>query len=186
MAPWSFFEMASVACVSVLADGKKLGTVYLGRVPESNQLTLSTHLTSLLQATIRLCGDAVPEIVCVSDAGKSHEDRRRVEAGRRQGEAKAVAPASSFNPPWSAGTCHRFRPFSVAQRLSFHREPMVERKGCAQSEESGNKSPHSKMADASARAVLVGSSPSAGNGPSESGTLTRRVAGSLLRGWRAS
>jgi len=70
LAPWSFFEMASVACVSVLADGKKLGTVYLGRVPESNQLTLSTHLTSLLQATIRLCGDAVPEIVYVSDAGK--------------------------------------------------------------------------------------------------------------------
>jgi len=70
LAPWSFFEMASVACVSVLADGKKLGTVYLGRVPESNQLTLSTQLTSLLKATIRRCGDAVPEIVYVSDAGK--------------------------------------------------------------------------------------------------------------------
>jgi hypothetical protein len=70
LAPWSFFEMASVACVSVLADGKKLGTVYLGRVPESNQVTLSNQLTSLLKATIRLCGDAVPEIVYVSDAGK--------------------------------------------------------------------------------------------------------------------
>jgi len=70
LAPWSFFEMASVACVSVLADGRKLGTVYLGRVAESNQLTLTTQLASLLEGVIRRCGDAVPEIVYVSDAGK--------------------------------------------------------------------------------------------------------------------
>ncbi len=70
LAPWSFFEMASVACVSVLADGKKLGTVYLGCVPETNQATLSNQLTSLLKVTIRGCGDCVPEIVYVSDAGK--------------------------------------------------------------------------------------------------------------------
>ena len=70
LAPWSFFEMASVACVSVIAGGKKLGTVYLGRVPETNQVTLSGELTDLLKATIRRCGDDVPEIVYVSDAGK--------------------------------------------------------------------------------------------------------------------
>lgn len=70
LAPWSFFEMASVACVSVLAGGKKLGTVYLGCTPETNQVTLSSQLTSLLRATIRRLGDHVPEIVYVSDAGK--------------------------------------------------------------------------------------------------------------------
>jgi hypothetical protein len=70
LAPWSFFEMASVACVSVIAGGKKLGTVYLGRVPETNQVTLSNQLTELLKATIRRFGDDVPEIVYVSDAGK--------------------------------------------------------------------------------------------------------------------
>jgi hypothetical protein len=70
LAPWSSFEMASVACVSVLADGKKLGTVYLGCTPETNQVTLSVQLTSLLRATVRRCGDCVPEIVYVSDAGK--------------------------------------------------------------------------------------------------------------------
>jgi hypothetical protein len=70
LAPWSFFEMASVACVSVLAGGKKLGTVYLGCTPETNQVTLSSQLTSLLRATIRMLGDHVPEIVYVSDAGK--------------------------------------------------------------------------------------------------------------------
>ncbi|WP_182871478.1 hypothetical protein [Stieleria mannarensis] len=70
LAPWSCFEMASVACVSVLANGKKLGTVYLGCVPETNQATLSNRLTSLLKATVRDCGGRVPEIVYVSDAGK--------------------------------------------------------------------------------------------------------------------
>lgn len=70
LAPWSFFEMASVACVSVLVDGRKLGTVYMGCVPESNQTTLSSQLTSLLKATIRRCGEDVPEIVYVTDAGK--------------------------------------------------------------------------------------------------------------------
>ncbi len=71
MAPWSFFEVASVACVSVLADGIKQGTVYLGCAPETNQVTLSDQLTSLLQETIRRCGDQLPDIVYVSDAGKT-------------------------------------------------------------------------------------------------------------------
>ena len=70
LAPWSHFEMAGVACVSVLADGKKLGTVYSGYTPETNQVTLSTQLTSLLKSTVRRCGDDVPELVYVSDAGK--------------------------------------------------------------------------------------------------------------------
>jgi hypothetical protein len=70
LAPWSFFEMASVACISVLAGGNRLGTVYLGCVPETNQVTLSNQLADLLRATIRCCGDCVPDIVYVSDAGK--------------------------------------------------------------------------------------------------------------------
>jgi hypothetical protein len=70
LAPWSSFEMASVATVSVLVGGKRLGTVYLGCTPETNQKTLSTQLTSLLKETIRRCGNQVPEIVYVTDAGK--------------------------------------------------------------------------------------------------------------------
>lgn len=70
LAPWSLFEMASVACVSVLAEGRRLGTVYLGCAPETNQATLSSQLTSLLKATLRRCGENVPEIVYVTDAGK--------------------------------------------------------------------------------------------------------------------
>lgn len=70
LAPWSFFEMASVGCISVLVNGKRLGTVYLGHTPETNQETLSNELTSLLKATIHRCGTEVPDIVYVTDAGK--------------------------------------------------------------------------------------------------------------------
>ena len=70
LAPFGFFEMASVATISVLADGKRLGTVYLGRTPESNQKTLSKQLTSLLRMTLRSCSFA-PHVVYVTDAGKT-------------------------------------------------------------------------------------------------------------------
>lgn len=64
------FEMASVATITVMSAGQKLGTVYLGRAPETNQETLSEQLTSLLKATVTACGEAVPDIVYVTDAGK--------------------------------------------------------------------------------------------------------------------
>ena len=70
IASLSSFEMASVATVSVMSDGKKLGTVYLGHAPETNQKTLTQQLTSLLKKTVKACGDVVPDIVYVTDAGK--------------------------------------------------------------------------------------------------------------------
>ena len=69
IAPWGYFEMASVATISVLADGKRLGTVYLGRTPETNQKTLSEQLSSLLRATLKAC-PTLPHVVYVTDAGK--------------------------------------------------------------------------------------------------------------------
>lgn len=69
IAPFGFFEMASVATLSVLADGKRLGTVYLGRTPETNQKTLSDQLTKLLRATLQ-AHTKRPQIVYVTDAGK--------------------------------------------------------------------------------------------------------------------
>lgn len=70
IASQSSFEMASVATVTVMSEGKKLGTVYLGRAPETNQETLSDQLTSLLKAMVTACGEAIPGIVYVTDAGK--------------------------------------------------------------------------------------------------------------------
>ena len=70
IAPWGYFEMASVACISVMVKGKRLGTVYLARSPEENQATLSKQLTSLLKAILRRCGKTLPEVAYVTDAGK--------------------------------------------------------------------------------------------------------------------
>ena len=52
-----------------MADGKKLGTVYLGCTPETNQVTLSTQSTSLSKAAAAAAMLAL-EIVYVSDAGR--------------------------------------------------------------------------------------------------------------------
>lgn len=73
IAPWGYFEMASVATISVLADGKRRGTVYLGRTPETNQKTLSQQLSSLVRATLKGCKacSAMPHVVYVTDAGKT-------------------------------------------------------------------------------------------------------------------
>ncbi|MCA9062372.1 MAG: hypothetical protein KDA96_04920 [Planctomycetaceae bacterium] len=70
IAPFGNFEMASVATISVYADGQRMGTVYLACVPEENQETLSRNLTSLLKAVIRRRGSQLGRIVYVSDAGK--------------------------------------------------------------------------------------------------------------------
>lgn len=70
IASLSSFEMASVATITVMSEGRKRGTVYLGQAPETNQETLSAQLTSLLKATVTACGGAVPDIVYVTDAGK--------------------------------------------------------------------------------------------------------------------
>lgn len=69
IAPFGYFEMASVGTLSVLADGKRLGTVYLGRTPETNQKTLSDQLTKLLRATLQ-ARIKRPHVVYVTDAGK--------------------------------------------------------------------------------------------------------------------
>ncbi len=70
LAPWSIFEMAGVASISVLSGGKKLGTMYLANTPQVNQEGLSRNLTSLVTEVVRACGSEVPKIVYVTDAAK--------------------------------------------------------------------------------------------------------------------
>lgn len=94
IAPFGNFEMASVATLSVYADGDRIGTVYLACAPEENQETLSRNLTSLLKAVIRSRGAKLSRTVYVSDAGKTetaywknvlrcfHVDGRRIRIER--------------------------------------------------------------------------------------------------------
>ncbi len=63
-------EVASTATVSVLSRrGKRLGTVYLGCVPESGQKTLSEALTNLLAEVLRRWQGRALRLGYVADCG---------------------------------------------------------------------------------------------------------------------
>ena len=65
------WKEAAVATISVLdRQGKRLGTVYLGRMPESGQQTLTDQLTHLLTDLLTSRpNDWLPRLVYVSDDG---------------------------------------------------------------------------------------------------------------------
>lgn len=69
IAPMGYFEMASVATLSVYSEGNCIGTVYMAASPQENQTTLSDKLTSLLKDVIRSHGDDLTRIVYVTDGG---------------------------------------------------------------------------------------------------------------------
>jgi hypothetical protein len=64
------YREAAAATVSVYdRKGRRLGTVYLGRMPEPGQGTLSGQLTALLEAVLRAWGGPAPRLVYVTDGG---------------------------------------------------------------------------------------------------------------------
>jgi hypothetical protein len=60
-------------------EGQRLGPVYLGRMPEPGQGTLSGQLTALIEAVLRAWGGPLPRLAYITDGG-SHQARyyRRV------------------------------------------------------------------------------------------------------------
>lgn len=65
-----FFETASVGTVTVYdRRGHRLGSVYLGFVPESKQGSLSARLTALVREVLRRWDGPLPELAYVTDAG---------------------------------------------------------------------------------------------------------------------
>jgi hypothetical protein len=63
-------QEASTATIYVMdRAGKRLGTVYLGQMPESGQGTLSDHLTSLLKSVLTKWDGCPLRYVYVTDAG---------------------------------------------------------------------------------------------------------------------
>jgi hypothetical protein len=76
----SCYREAAAATVSVYdRGGRRLGTVYLGRMPEPGQGTLSGQLTALIEAVLRTWGRPAPRLVYITDGG-THQARyyRRV------------------------------------------------------------------------------------------------------------
>jgi len=67
---YRFFECAGVATLAVLdRRGLRLGTVYLGCVPESHQTTLSQRLTAVINEVLRRWQGPLPRLCYVTDAG---------------------------------------------------------------------------------------------------------------------
>ena len=61
---------ASTATVTVFdRRGRRLGTVYLGRMPEAQQVTLSEQLTALLTDVLTRWEQARPRLAYITDAG---------------------------------------------------------------------------------------------------------------------
>ena len=85
------YQEASAATVAVYdRRGKRLGTVYLGQMPEAHQVTLSDELTALVEAVLQRWAGPPPRLAYVTDKGQAQEDYyrrvlRRLEDPRRPG-----------------------------------------------------------------------------------------------------
>jgi hypothetical protein len=72
------YREASTATVSVYdRRGKRLGTVYLGQMPEKHQVTLTETLTALALAVLKQWSGPVPRLVYVTDKGKAQDNYYR-------------------------------------------------------------------------------------------------------------
>src|SRR5207237_4500689 len=64
------YREGATATVSVFdRKGKRLGTVYLGRMPEPGQPTLSRQLTALIRAVLQAWTGPVPRLAYITDGG---------------------------------------------------------------------------------------------------------------------
>ncbi|HWT83413.1 MAG TPA: hypothetical protein VN648_31975, partial [Candidatus Methylomirabilis sp.] len=51
-------------------QGRRLGTVYLGRMPEPGQERLSRQLTALIEDVLRQWNGPLPRLAYITDGGK--------------------------------------------------------------------------------------------------------------------
>lgn len=101
------YHEGATATVSVLdRRGRRLGTVYLGQMPESGQVTLSAQLTSLLTQVLSAWhqrGKATPRLAYVTDAG-SHPKEYYLQVLRRM--ADPWRPAQKLTWQWIVDFWH--------------------------------------------------------------------------------
>ncbi len=72
------YQEASAATVSVYdRRGRRLGTVYLGQMPEAHQASLTAALTALVTAVLRQWEGPLPRLVYVTDKGQAQDDYYR-------------------------------------------------------------------------------------------------------------
>lgn len=69
------YQEASAGTVSVYdRRRKRLGTVYLGQMPETKQRTMTDELTALLKAVLEEWAGPVPRLVYVTDKGQAQDE----------------------------------------------------------------------------------------------------------------
>lgn len=69
------YAEASTATVSVYdRRRRRLGTVYLGQMPQAKQTSLSAALTALVEGTLRAYAGPVPRLAYVTDKGSAPEE----------------------------------------------------------------------------------------------------------------
>jgi hypothetical protein len=69
------YQEASTATVSVYdRRRRRLGTIYLGQMPETKQVTLSQALTALLRSVLRAYQGPLPRLAYITDKGSAPED----------------------------------------------------------------------------------------------------------------
>jgi hypothetical protein len=69
------YQEASAATVSVYnRRGKRLGTVYLGQMPEKHQATMTKELTALLTAVLTQWSGPTPRLAYITDKGQAQDD----------------------------------------------------------------------------------------------------------------
>lgn len=72
------YQEASTATVSVYdRRRRRLGTIYLGQMPEAKQVTLSRTVTALLRATLTAWHGPVPRLAYITDKGSAPDEYYR-------------------------------------------------------------------------------------------------------------
>jgi hypothetical protein len=72
------YQEASTATVAVYdRRRKRLGTVYLGQMPEKHQMTLTATLTELLREALTQWRGPLPRLAYISDKGQAQDDYYR-------------------------------------------------------------------------------------------------------------
>ncbi|MBD0275477.1 MAG: hypothetical protein ICV73_26550, partial [Acetobacteraceae bacterium] len=88
------YAEASTATVTVYdRRRRRLGTAYLGRMPEAKQTTLSQALTALVQGVLRAYPGPVPRLAYVTDKGSAPEEfyRRVLKKMKHPRDGKPLA-----------------------------------------------------------------------------------------------
>jgi hypothetical protein len=87
------YEEGSTATVSVYdRRRRRLGTIYLGQMPQAKQVTLSRSLTALLTATLTAWQGPVPRLAYITDKGSAPDDyyRRVLKPMKHPRDGKAL------------------------------------------------------------------------------------------------